>query len=214
MGYQGYDYATVLIGEQRWFAENLKAANYASGAPILTDLEGSDWTSATEGTTAVFGDDFAECNNNSSIGDPCNEDWSLENYGRLYNWYAVVDDRGLCPAGWHVPSASEWQALLDSFPSDEDPSIALKAIDAWNSDPGITNSKGFSAVPAGVRCPDSYNNNGFQAWFWSSDEFPTYPSTAFYFVIQGSIGSADVCNEEQTNCLNKYCGTSIRCLQD
>ena len=214
LGYQGYDYATVEIFGECWFAENLKAENYASGAPILTDLEGSDWTSAAEGTTAVFGDDFAECGNNSSIGDPCNEEWSLENYGRLYNWYAVVDDRGLCPAGWHVPSASEWQALLDSFPSDEDPSNALKAIDAWNSDFGITNSTGFSAVPAGVRCSDSYNNNGFQAWFWSSDEFPNYPSTAFYFIIQGSIGSADVCDEELTNCLNKYCGTSIRCLQD
>ena len=39
--------------------------------------------------------------------------WSLNQYGRLYNWYAVDDARGLCPSGWHVPTDGEWTVMTD-----------------------------------------------------------------------------------------------------
>ena len=91
--YQGYDYETVQIGEQCWFAENLRAENYRDGDAIPSDLSFS-WSSTSSGATTVFP---------GSV--------SNEAYGRLYNWYAVDDARGLCPSGWHVPTDGEWMTM-------------------------------------------------------------------------------------------------------
>ena len=92
LSYQGYDYETVLIGEQCWFAENLRCENYTNGDSIPSDLLNWQWEEIGEGASAVHGEN------------PVN----LETYGRLYNGYAVRDARGLCPSGWHVSSDSEW----------------------------------------------------------------------------------------------------------
>ena len=109
--YQGYDYATVLIGEQCWFAENLRSENYQNGDAIPANLSDSEWSSTTfSGALAVYGED-AGCSDSSPDGDACDEEWSLSEYGRLYNWYAVDDARGLCPSGWHVPTDGEWMTM-------------------------------------------------------------------------------------------------------
>ena len=47
--------------------------------------------------------------------DACDDAWSLNEYGRLYNWYAVDDARGLCPSGWHVPADGEWTVMTDQL---------------------------------------------------------------------------------------------------
>ena len=112
VSYQGYDYATVLIGEQCWFAENLRNEHYANGDAIPSGLSDSEWSSTASGATAVYGED-AGCNNYSPDIDACDPSQSLSEYGRLYNWYAVDDARGLCPSGWHVPTDGEWTAMTD-----------------------------------------------------------------------------------------------------
>ena len=95
VSYQGYDYETVQIGEQCWFAENLRAENYRNGQSLLGELDGDAWQSAIEGAQAIYG----------------NDPGNLIEYGRLYNGYAILDARGLCPLSWHVPSDSEWADL-------------------------------------------------------------------------------------------------------
>ena len=112
VSYQGYDYATVLIGEQCWFAENLRSENYENGDAIPEDLSDSEWQNTTSGAVAVYGED-AGCNDYSPDIDACDPAQSLNEYGRLYNWYAVDDARGLCPSGWHVPTDGEWTVLTD-----------------------------------------------------------------------------------------------------
>ena len=99
--YQGYDYETVQNGEQCWFAENLRNANYENGDAIPSGLSDSDWPTDS-GAAAVYGEGESDCLSFSPDGDACDEAWSLNEYGRLYNWYAVDDARGLCPSGWHV----------------------------------------------------------------------------------------------------------------
>ena len=109
--YLSYDYETVQIGEQCWFAENLRSEIYANGDSITANLNDDLWTSTTCGAMSVYGQIGSNCTGVSPDGDACNELWSLNEFGRLYNWYAVDDDRGLCPNGWHVPSDGEWMSL-------------------------------------------------------------------------------------------------------
>jgi hypothetical protein len=89
----GNIYNTVLIDNQCWLSENLKTSRYRNGVsiPIVTDA--TAWGSLTTGGRSWY-------NNDST---------TYENpYGNLYNWYAVADNGGLCPNGWHVPTDAEW----------------------------------------------------------------------------------------------------------
>ena len=88
--YQGYDYETVQIGEQCWFAENLRSESYRNGDSIATDLPDSIWASTESGAYGLA---------------------EFPHIGLLYNWYAVNDERGLCPSGWSVPSTGQFSEL-------------------------------------------------------------------------------------------------------
>ena len=59
VSYQGYDYGTVLIGEQCWFAENLRNETYGNGDSIPTNLNLVEWQSTTSGAAAVYGEEAA-----------------------------------------------------------------------------------------------------------------------------------------------------------
>ena len=85
----GNSYKTVKIGEQIWMAENLKVTQYRNGDPIPNLTDENDWENTEQG---------AYCNYDN------NED-KVKTYGRLYNWYAVDDKRGLAPNGWLNPCA-------------------------------------------------------------------------------------------------------------
>ena len=109
----GHTYDVVEIGDQCWFAENLRTTVYGNGDAIPAGLTEGEWTSTTSGATAVHGEGSSSCSNYSPDIDACDEEQSLTEYGRLYNWYAVDDARGLCPSGWHVPTDEEWTDLED-----------------------------------------------------------------------------------------------------
>lgn len=91
-------YAVVQIGSQLWMQENLKAIKYQDGSDIPNVTDSATWGNLTTGAYCNF-------HNLSEEG---------EKYGRLYNYYAVADSRKICPAGWHVPSHSEWN-ILEKF---------------------------------------------------------------------------------------------------
>ena len=112
--YQGYDYETVQIGEQCWFAENLRSMSYANGDAIAGNLNDAAWSTTSSGGRATFGEGASVCYGPAPSGDACNEAFSLTSYGRLYNWHAVNDTRGLCPSGWHVPSDGESTTLTEA----------------------------------------------------------------------------------------------------
>jgi uncharacterized protein (TIGR02145 family) len=151
--YDGHAYATVLIGTQCWFAENLQNDNYRDGTAIPGNLNNSTWTSTTSGAQTVYDQGGA------------NEASNLTTYGRLYNWYAVTNGAGLCPTGWDVPTDAEWTALethLGANAGDQ-----LKATSpTWDG----TNSSGFSALPGGFRSriDGSFDNLGNNGYWWSS----------------------------------------------
>ncbi|MBN2541540.1 fibrobacter succinogenes major paralogous domain-containing protein [bacterium] len=93
----GNTYETIWIGSQCWMAENLKVTHYRDSTPIPNVTDGGTWSGLTTGA-------YCEYDNDTS---------NVPTYGRLYDWYAVDDPRGLAPAGWHVPTDAEWQTLVD-----------------------------------------------------------------------------------------------------
>ena len=180
LSYQGYDYATVLIGEQCWFAENLRSENYKNGDAIPSGLSNDEWENTSSGAVAVYGEGSSNCLDYSPDGDACNEAWSLNEYGRLYNWHAVDDARGLCPSGWHVPTDGEWMTLEMALGMSEveandlgargtDQGTQMKTDYGWSDGGNGTNTSGFSGLPGGYRnLSGFFGSGGLYGFWWSS----------------------------------------------
>ena len=206
--YQGYDYETVLIGEQCWFAENLRTENYKNGDVIDGNLNDAEWLNATSGAVAVYGEDEVACNDSSPGGDACDQTWSLNEYGRLYNWHSVGDIRGLCPNEWKVPASGDWEKLAESLGGSEYAGLLLKAEGGWENEGGGTNESGFGALPAGTRFNSSggFNDAGNRAYFWMSGQ-----------VTDENAGYRELFAEDPIlfdRVGDKNLGFSVRCLKD
>ena len=170
--YQGHAYATVQIGDQCWFAENLRNEYYENGDAIPSNLSDSEWGPTTSGAVAVFGEDSG-CNNYSPDIDACDPAQSLNEYGRLYNWYAVDDSRGLCPSGWHVPTDGEWTVMTDFLGGIE--GIKMKTTYGWHGGGNGSNSSGFSGLPSGSRYNTAdFWDAGLIARWWSCSPIGFY----------------------------------------
>ena len=189
VNYHGYDYATVQIGDQCWFAENLLTEFYDNGDGILGDLSDEDWTATSDGAQAIFDDSIS----------------NLNVYGRLYNFYAVLDERSLCPAGWHVPEDSSWDTLTESLGGIDYAGLALKSsaddLPSWDGD----NSSGFSGLPGGYRDLDGDYVSPSKGRWWSST---VYGCGAWH---------RDLFPNNDALLLSSYCnraGFSVRCLKD
>lgn len=214
--FDGYTYDLVAIGNQCWFAENLNTEHYANGDAIPANLSDSEWSSAMSGAVSVYGEDSG-CDNYSPDGDACDPDWSVNGYGRLYNWYAVDDARGLCPTGWHVPTDGEWMTLEMELGMSEsaadsagwrgtDQGAQMKTTYGWNGEGNATNSSGFSCLPGGYRNANGYfSNAGYYGYWWSSSPSG---SNAWYRYLFGDHSYVNRLN------YNLRYGFSIRCLRD
>ena len=196
----GNVYKTIKIGNQWWMAENLRVTRYRNGESIPNITDNSQWANLTTGACCAYN------NNNRQIA----------KYGLLYNWYAVNDSRGLAPAGWHVPTDTDWQTLVDYLGGSSVAGGKLKAtgtIEAgdglWrNPNSGATNESGFTALPGGYR---HYLNGNFGnvdqfGYWWSSTEYSS--SNAWARLLRYS--SADV---NRLN-YNELDGFSVRCIRD
>jgi uncharacterized protein (TIGR02145 family) len=204
--FQGYDYATVYLGEQCWFAENLRNVNYANGDAIPSNLNDGQWENTSSGAVAVYGEGSSWCNTYSPDSDACDESWSLNECGRLYNWYAVDDARGLCPSGWHVPTDGEWTVLTDHLGGESVAGGQMKTDYGWYYDGNGTNSSGFSGLPGGRRNSiGSFGNADIYGYWWSSSP---YGSKAWYrglYHYQEFVERDDATPD---------IGFSVRCIQD
>ena len=116
----GNTYRTIEIGDQTWMKENLRVTSYNDGTDISADMSNQDWGNTDEtslGAYAIYPhDDVDGLDSDAEV---------VAAYGKLYNWYAVDDDRGLCPDGWRVPSDEDWDQLVDyvtdqGYPNEQD----------------------------------------------------------------------------------------------
>jgi uncharacterized protein (TIGR02145 family) len=197
---EGNVYKTIVIGTQEWMAENLNTSVYRNGEAIPTNLDNATWEVTTSGA-------WAYSNNDASYACP---------YGKLYNWYACVDARQLCPAGWHVPTDAEWTVLTDFLGGEAVAGGKMKttgtleaATGLWYfPNQGATNSSGFSGAPGGFRFGNGvYLNFGYDSFWWSSSEFDT--NLSWYRYLGYLYGNANRYYD-----LGKRSGFSVRCLRD
>ena len=205
MNYHGYDYATVQIGEQCWFAENLRSELYQNGDAIAGQLTVADWTTTEEGASAVYGESD-DCVNHSPLIDACDSAQALIEYGRLYNGYAVIDSRGLCPVDWSIPNNSSWQSLITLAGGASVAGGFLKAETGWSGSGSGINSFGFAGKPGGDRnINGDFVESGHDGDWWTSSSNGTSVLVWEMYHLNSSI-----------NQLNGplASGFSVRCLKD
>ena len=210
--FDGYDYPTVLIGDQCWFQVDLRTTTYANGDIIPGNLNATDWDNTTEGAQTVYGEGTATVINGSS-----DETYNLNTYGRLYNWAAVNDARGLCPTGWHVATDEEWQTLEAGLgmATENLATIAYRgggvgfALSSSLTDsPSWTgnNSSNFSALPNGVRSGgDVFDDSGDAGTWWTSTPYDA--TTSLTRLIAGALME----NVGRFNTSNSV-GRGVRCI--
>ncbi len=188
----GNTYASIIINGQEWMQQNLAVTKYRNGDPIPTGLNNTTWQNTTNGAYAIYNNDAA----NNTL------------YGKLYNWYAVNDSRGLCPTGWHVPSDAEWTTLETNLGGSSVPGGKMKSTTGWNSpNTGATNSSGFTAFPGGFRDDvGTYDYIGYLGYWWSSTEYDS--NYAWYRILYYDYSNVD------RNGLTKPYGFSVRCVRD
>jgi uncharacterized protein (TIGR02145 family) len=190
---EGHIYQTVLIGSQFWMAENLRTATYANGEPIANVTDNTAWIQLSTGAWCHY--------SNNTVTDSI--------YGKLYNWYTTVDPRGLCPAGWHVPTDAEWTVLTDYLGGESVAGGKMKTITGWNApNTSATNESGFSGLPGGYRNYDygNFSNVGDYGTWWSSTESST--TDAWLRSLGCDYGFAGRISN------SKQYGISVRCLRD
>jgi uncharacterized protein (TIGR02145 family) len=194
----GYTYQTVNIGNQVWFAENLRTTKYANGDAIPNVTDGNQWSNLTTGAWVHF-------NNNSQYENP---------YGKLYNWYTVADPRNVCPVGWHVPSDAEWTVLTDYLGGVYVAGGKMKSTgnQYWNgTNTAATNESGFSGLPGGNRnYTGPFFDVGMYGYWWSSTEDNTSWGglNAWFRTLSYTDGGVNRYDN------NKHFGFSVRCLRD
>ena len=197
--HEGNVYKTIVIGSQEWMAENLNVASYADGTPLPEVTDPFEWDELTTGAWCYY-------NNEANYACP---------YGKLYNWYACVDARQLCPTGWHVPTDDDWLALTNYLVGVEFAGGKMKTTGTVEASTGFflspnadaSNSSGFSAIPGGGRYSAGiFNLIGAQACWWSSTAGSATNSWDRYLLY--NFGSA------YRGSGAKQFGFSVRCLRD
>ena len=188
---------TVTIGTQVWMTKNLDVSTFRNGDPIPEARTDEEWQKARENKQPAW----CYYENDPSNG---------AKYGKLYNWYAVNDSRGLAPAGYHVPSDVEWTKLTDFLGGEEVAGDKMKSKSDWAENGNGTNTSGFSGLPGGYRFKNGpfYYIGDFGYW-WSSTEFNT--TNAWGRSL--SYGSGDV-YRGYYKYYGKEVGFSVRCIKD
>jgi uncharacterized protein (TIGR02145 family) len=188
-------YRTVKIGKQVWMAQNLRVSRYNNGDSIKYIVNDTTWKAVTQGAWCFYG--------NAQFLDPA--------YGKLYNWYAINDPRGIAPKGWRIPTISDWQQLVDSVGGLDSAGANLKEVSLfWQQANPATNKSGFSARPGGIRGVTStigYSENiNRLGWYWSSSPANQYIVMCillFHYNTTVSFGGAPI-----------NAGLSIRCIKN
>lgn len=189
----GNIYHTVSIGTQVWMTENLKTTKYRNGDPIPNITDNVLWNKLTTGAYSNYINDV---------------NYSTK-YGKLYNWFCIVDARNIAPIGWHVASDAEWTTLANNLGGESVAGGKLKEAGSnnWTKDniQGI-NQIGFTALPGGYRNYDGNFGNiyGYGYWWCNTGNSTTLKNMTLIYNSNNLY--------KYTN--SKLDGFSIRCVKD
>lgn len=191
---QGTKVKTIIHENQEWMAQNLNVSHFANGEPIFRAKTAKEWKQAGDDGKAAW----CYYQNNKENG---------KKYGKLYNWHAISDPRGLAPEGWRVPNNTDWETLIDNIGNPNNAGERMKSTENWLNAPKGNLKDGFNAMPAGGRDnTGTFTGLKSRAFFWSAtDQLMFYGN---YFVITYNTKSI-----EQKSIYKDY-GFSVRCMRD
>lgn len=173
---------------------NLDVSCFRNGDVIPEAITAAEWEEAGVKQTPAW----------------CYYDNNRENngkYGKLYNWYAVNDRRGLAPDGWHIPSDAEWVQFINSIGGKDTAGKKMKSTIGWNDKGDGDNSIGFSGLPGGFRAYNGiYLNAGDFGYWWSTTEYN--PFISWYCILYSTY------NFVYRDFYYKGYGMSVRCFKD
>jgi uncharacterized protein (TIGR02145 family) len=191
---------SIVIGTQEWMEENLDVVTYRDGDIIPQVTDPTAWATLTTGAWCYYNND------------PVNG----AKYGKLYNWYALNDPRGLAPEGWHIPTDVEWSTLGTFLGGDAISGRKMKKIGftLWTAYPfddyynlRATNESGFSGLPGGSCNMDgTFTYVGYYGFYWSATEGDATSAWNRYLRYNNSILT-------RSN-IHKNYGFSVRCVRD
>ena len=193
--------------------KNLNVSKYRNGDVIPQVQDADAWSKLTTGAWCYYNNDAS----NST------------KYGKLYNWYAVNDPRGLAPKGYHIPTDEEWTKLIDYLGGEAAAGTKMKSSSGWDGDgngcksgivgPPIdnksrwdgngngTNSSGFAGFPGGFRSEGGpFSSIGGDGYWWSATEYGSYDAWARHLYC--SVGDV------RRHYRSKQYAFSVRCLRD
>lgn len=191
----GNVYKTIQIGTQTWMAENIKTTKFRNGDPIPCVVDNKNWAKSS-GAYCWYDNDPATYK---------------ANYGALYSWYAVLDNRKIAPAGWHIPNELDFGYLLTYLGDANFAGRKLKEVGLshWKYEfVGSNNETGFTALPGGFRYEYGFQNLRIYGTWWLDSEslYNWYDAIAFNMSCEG--GSLYKSPERKIN------GYSVRCIKD
>jgi uncharacterized protein (TIGR02145 family) len=191
ISHEGYNYSTVLIGEQCWFSENCR---------YLPEVSPSSDGNMSDPYYYVYGFEGAEV-----IAAQATDNYST--YGVLYNWPAVMTE-GICPSGWHIPTDGEFTELTDFLGGEDVAGAKMKeaGYDHWDApNTGATNSSGWTGLPGGYRYSGGFVDDGLYGDWWSASESGSDS-------WRRALGSDSDFVYRVSN--SRYYGFSARCVRD
>ncbi len=187
------DSLTVIIGTQKWAIANLNVNTFRNGDTIPEARTNKEWVTAGESGKPAW----CYYNNDPKLG---------VKYGKLFNWYAVSDDRGLAPVGWTLSSDNDWAKLINHLGGQGAAGIKMKSITGWSDGNNGTNETGFIGFPGGYRVENgNFLNIGSIGTWWSSAENNSLSAIDFYLSQSNTLGRSSS---------PKQRGESVRCLRN
>ncbi|MGL2963245.1 fibrobacter succinogenes major paralogous domain-containing protein [Flavobacterium sp. RSB2_4_14] len=195
----GNSYPTIIINSKQWMKKNLNVSKYRNGdvIPQVTDL--TQWDNLTTGAWCYYANDTA----NGTV------------YGKLYNWYAVNDPRGLAPTGWHIPTDQEWTSLTTFLGGTSVAGSKMRDAGAlWSPAAAVaTNQSGFSALPGGYSyltttytpAGEPFKNIGEVAYWWSTTSSSTNTAYSVNISLTNSLTRSSI---------RSKAAISVRCVKN
>jgi len=191
----GNRYPTIRIGTQVWMGANLRTGRYRDGSGIPNVSEATQWGSVSYGAWVHYGNDAR----NDTL------------YGKLYNGHAVIDQRGLCPPFWRIPTRDDWDQLTSFLGGFAQAGKKMKSQTGWTPNGGDgkgTNESGFDGHPSGLRWYNGSNdiyfiNAGSSGVWWSLGS-----STSSHMVLRNRT------DEAKREWYSFLSGAAVRCVRE
>ena len=187
---------TVQIGNQHWTTKNLEVVTFKNGDSIPEAQTDAEWKKAYLEGQPAWCYLYSDATNGVK-------------YGKLYNWFAVTDQRGLAPEGFHIPSKDEWASLVEFLGGQQLAGRKLKCEKGWPNEGNGTNEVGFCGLPGCMRHYSGYFTpiTRYGHW-WTTTHLEPFYAWQYYLLSTGDdIGWYSIGFDKGT-------GLSVRCLRD